>query len=320
MMKTILITGGTGFVGANLVRRLIRDGHDVHLLVRPEYRSWRIDDIRKDVRVHTVQLADAEALTSLVTTIRPEWIFHLAVYGAYSYQHDVQQIVNTNILGTVNLVEACLRKGFEAFINTGSSSEYGFKDHAPTETEWLDPNSYYAVSKSSTTLFCRYSAKTHDAHIPTLRLFSVYGPYEEPTRLMPTLILKGLHNELPSLVDPEIARDLVYVDDVIDAYLMAAAAQTVARGSVYNVGTGVQATLQEIVTVARKVLKIEQKPEWGSMPNRQWDTTVWLSDNRKIRRELGWHPHYTFEKGFRTMVDWFQQTAGILAFYCSHRL
>ncbi len=314
-MKKVLVTGGTGFVGANLIHRLIKEGHEVHLLVRPGYKSWRIEDIREHLHIHMGEILDFEAITNIVAHVRPEWIFHLAVYGAYPDQIDIRQIMNTNILGTVNLVEACMEKGFEAFVNTGSSSEYGLKDHAPPETERVDPNSNYAVSKVAATLFCRYISINHDIHLPTLRLSSVYGPYEDPTRLMPTLIVKGLNNELPALVEPNIARDLIYVDDVVDAFLKAASARNIERGTIYNVGTGVQKTLRDIVEIARKTLNIEPEPQWETMPNRLWDTTTWLADNRKITKELDWHPKYTFEQGFQSMADWFCQSTEMLRFY-----
>ena len=303
-MKRVLLTGGTGFVGANLARRLLRDGHAVHLLVRPQHAAWRLDGIQADVHLHTVPLADEAALDTLVRQVRPEWVFHLAAHGAYSWQTDRQRIVQTNLVETMNLVEACLGVGFEAFVNTGSSSEYGFKDHAPSETEWLEPNSLYAVTKASATLYCRYTAQRHGVHLPTLRLYSVYGPYEEPGRLVPTLIVRGLRGELPPLVDPSIARDYVYADDVADAYVRAAQQPTGEPGAVYNVGTGVQTTLREVVAVAREALGITAEPAWGSMPSRQWDTSVWVADASKIRAELGWRPEHTFQHGFRSTVEW----------------
>ncbi|WP_204105818.1 MULTISPECIES: NAD-dependent epimerase/dehydratase family protein [Spirulina sp. CCY15215] len=306
-MSKILITGGTGFVGANLTRRLLKQGHEIHLFVRPNYQSWRIQDIKTDLRLHTVNLEDEDALIQRVDRIKPDRIFHLAVHGAYSSQNNLQEIINTNIIGTVNLLQACIRTDFEVFVNTGSSSEYGYKDYPPTETEWLEPNSYYAITKASATLFCRYIAQNQNLRIPTLRLYSVYGAYEEPTRLMPTLIAQGLKGELPPLVNPKIARDYVYIDDVIEAYLLAAMMDTGELGAVYNVGTGKQTTLQDVIEIARKVLKIKAKPEWGSMPNRQWDTNVWVADNRKIQSELGWTPYYTFEEGFKKMVNWYKQ-------------
>lgn len=306
-MKRTIVTGATGFVGANLARRLLREGHEVHLLVRQGYNPWRISEIQSDVHLHKVSLNDADGLTSVVELIRPEWIFHLAVHGAYSSQKDVQAIVQTNVLGTVNLVEACLRTGFEAFVNTGSSSEYGFKDHPPSEREWLEPNSHYAVTKAAATLYCRYTAQSHRALLPTLRLYSVYGPYEEPTRLLPTLIRHGLRGELPPLVDPTIARDYVYIDDVCDTYLLAATVPGQELGAVYNVGTGIQTSLREVVDVARDVMPIVAEPVWGSMPNRSWDSSVWVADSRAIREALRWEPRFSFADGLRAMVDWFKE-------------
>jgi nucleoside-diphosphate-sugar epimerase len=305
-MKRVVITGATGFVGANLARRCLHEGHEVHLLLRPEHDAWRIEGIRDDVRLHIVELSDREALSSLVQRIRPEWIFHLAAHGAYPAQTDLGRMIETNIVGTVNLVEICLESGFEAFVNTGSSSEYGFKDNAPTEKEWLEPNSAYAVTKASASLFCRLIAQSRNVHLITLRLYSVYGPYEEPSRLMPTLIMKGLHGKLPSLANPEIARDYVYVDDVNQAYLLAAARPSQESGAIYNVGTGIQTSLREVVETARRVMNITVEPEWGSMPDRQWDTTAWVSNNLKIQSALGWRPEYPFETGFRQMVNWFK--------------
>ena len=317
-MRT-LVTGGTGFVGANLVRRLLADGHEVHLLVRTDHAAWRIEPIRNDVRLHEVELADAASLGPVVGRLRPEWVFHLAAHGAYPQQTDLEAILRTNVLGTVNLVQACLATGFAAFVHTGSSSEYGYKDHAPAENEWLDPNSHYAVSKATATLFCRYTARSRDVPITTLRLYSAFGPWEEPTRLLPTLVVRGLAGELPPLVNPETARDYVHVADVVEACVLAAGQPPAERGAVYNLGTGVQTTLAEIVAVARRVLGITAEPVWGSMPRRSWDTAVWVADNRAIRAALGWQPRFTVEQGFRQLVAWFHDQPAVRRFYEAYR-
>ena len=314
-MKRVIVTGATGFVGANLARRLLRDRHEVHLLVRPTYKPWRIEGIRADVRLHELHLHDADAVARVVGKIRPEWIFHLAVHGAYSSQADLPQMVQTNIYGTMNLVMAGLKAGFTAFVNTGSSSEYGFKNHPPGEAEALEPNSHYAVTKASATLFCRYTARQEKVRMPTLRLYSVYGPYEEPTRLIPTLVTHGLRGSLPPLVNPHIARDYVYVDDVVEAYLLAAADRGEEYGAIYNVGTGVQTTLSQVVEIARRILPINTVPQWGSMPDRQWDTSCWVADCRRIRQHLGWQPQHSFEAGFGKTVQWLESNEALLAPY-----
>src|SRR5262245_13036574 len=121
-MNRVIVTGASGFVGANLARRMIRDGHQAHLLVSPVTESWRLADIKGHAPQYPIDLIDADAVRRVVETIRPDWIFHLAAHGAYSWQTDVRRMVATNLMGTINLVEACLHTGFDAFVNTGSSS------------------------------------------------------------------------------------------------------------------------------------------------------------------------------------------------------
>jgi dolichol-phosphate mannosyltransferase len=318
-MARVLVTGGTGFVGANLARRLLADGHEVHLLVRPGHAKWRIDEIRNDVQLHQKQLADPAAVATVVRLARPEWIFHLAAHGAYPSQSDVQEMVRTNVTGTVNLVQAALSTGVGAFVHTGSSSEYGFKDHAPSETDWLEPNSAYAVTKAAATHYCRHIALAEKAPIRTLRLYSIYGPWEEPSRLMPALVLSGLEGTLPPLVGPDVARDYVHIDDAVDACLLAASRPDQEPGAVYNVGSGVQTTLAEAVEVTRRVLGIETTPQWGSMPPRTWDTAVWVADPRRIQAALGWQPAGDFAAGFTKFVEWFRERPAIQALYRRRR-
>jgi len=316
-MRRVLLSGATGFVGANLARRLLADGHEVHLLVRPGFASWRIDSISDAARLHTADLQDADATRETVRAVRPDWIFHLAVHGAYASQTDVLEIMRTSLIGTVNLVEAALAVGVEAFIHTGSSSEYGFQPSAPSEDHRLDPNSSYAVAKAAATMYCQHVSRRSDAHVATLRLYSVYGPFEEPTRLLPTVIARGLAGTLPPLVNPDIARDFVYVDDVIDACLAVAARPDLPRGSVYNVGSGIQTTIREVVAIAKAEFGIAEEPRWGSMPDRRWDTTVWLADPRRIEQEVGWKAATSFAAGFRRMADWLRDDRRMRELYAS---
>jgi dolichol-phosphate mannosyltransferase len=302
--KTVLLTGGTGFVGANLARRLLGEGHRVHLLVRERFQTWRTDGIRNDVAFHPVALADAMAVKAVLSRVRPDWVFHLAVHGAYSWQTGFDEMLRTNLHGTINLVEASLAAGTGVIVNTGSSSEYGARDHAPQETEELEPNSHYAVTKAAAVMYCRYMAQAHGARIPTLRLYSVFGPYEDPNRLLPKLVKTGLEGGLPPLADPETARDFVYVDDVVDAYLLAAAKRTSEAGAIYNVASGTETKLRQAVEIARRVMGVQAEPVWNTMPGRNWDTTVWVGNSDKLRRELNWQPRYSFEAGLRRMIDW----------------
>ncbi len=315
MARRTLVTGAGGFVGANLVRRLLADGHEVHALLRPGSSPWRLPTVTAGVVGHQVDLCDGEAVRRIVASVRPEWVFHLAARGAYSWQTDVSEILTVNAIASALLFDACVEAGVEAIVHAGSSSEYGFKDHAPDEREWIEPNSPYAVGKAAATLYGRQLARRTEARITTLRLYSAYGPWEEPNRLMPTLVLRGLRGELPPLVDPAVARDFVYVDDVCDAFVRAARSETLAPGAVLNVGSGRQTSIGEIVEIARRQLGIAAEPRWSSMPDRVWDTSVWVADVGRIERELGWRAQTSVETGLERMIAWVRESGSIADFY-----
>jgi dolichol-phosphate mannosyltransferase len=318
-VKRVILTGATGFIGANLARRLLADGHEVTLLLRPGFPSWRIDDLQDEVRSFDVDIQDEPAVAEAVRRARPDWIFNLAAHGAYSWQTDRRAMLMTNLLGTVHLLDAAVSAGVEAFVQTGSSSEYGAKDHSPAETEGLDPNSHYAVTKAAATLFCRHTGRATGLPVRTLRLYSVYGPWEEPGRLMPTLAVRGLHGELPELVSPETARDYVYVDDVVDACIAAAATPGQEPGAVYNVGTGHQTSLREVVELVRAEMGLTVEPAWGTMAPRSWDTDVWVADPAKINADLGWRPSRSLAQGFRLLLAWIRENRQIKDLYASGR-
>ena len=221
-MTRVALTGGTGFIGANLARALLRRGNEVHLLNRATHTTWRIERIRRDVALHVVDLADASSVRAAFRTIRPELVFHLAQVGGYAWQTDVGAMVATNYLACINLLQAAKEFSARVVVNTGSSSEYGLKSHPTREIDCLEPNSDYAATKAAGTLYCRQWARREGRPVPTLRLYSVYGPFEEPMRLLPRLVSFGLEGRLPPLADPDTARDFVYVDDAVAALLRAA--------------------------------------------------------------------------------------------------
>jgi len=303
--RRALVTGANGFVGANLTRRLLRDGHEVAVLVRPGSSGWRLEDVKGDIVIHEVDIRDRRAVARAVRAAKAEWVFHLAARGGYSWQTEMRDVVETSVLGAMNLLEAFRSDAFDACVVAGSSSEYGFKEQPHAEADLLEPNSFYAVAKASAGMLWRYVGRSTGRPIRILRLYSVFGPWEDPRRLLPTLIVRGLDGRLPPLVEPETARDYVYVDDAVDAFMAAAASSTIEPGAVFNVGSGVQTTLKDVVALTIRVLDIKVEPQWSTMPSRPWDTSSWTADIRAVRDALGWRPGRTFEESFRCFVDWF---------------
>lgn len=297
----IAITGASGFVGANLADRLLRSGVEVHALLRPKHDPWRLAEM-KGLRVHAVDVTNAQAVDAVLGSVRPEIVYHLAAYGAYHWQHEVATIQHVNVLGTLNVVRAAITSGCSSVVVAGSSSEYGFKDHAPGEDEVVAPNSDYAISKTSATHYCGWLSARSGVPVTTLRLYSVYGPFEEPRRLIPRVIHEGLLGRLPELAGPEVARDFIHVEDVCDAFVLCAE-RVRDCAAVFNVATGRQVTLRQVAAIAREHFGIAGQPQWGSYPGRPWDTSVWVGDASRLR-SLGWTPRIEFADGFASTAEW----------------
>lgn len=311
----VLITGASGFIGANLARALLDAGEEVHLLLRPGHDLWRIRELLPRVAAHHATLEDGPSVERVVNAARPERVFHLATYGAYPHQRDRAAAVATNLDGTLNLARAALGAGCEAIVSAGTSSEYGRKDHAPAEDEPVEPEGPYAETKARATLRLAELSEGAATRIVTLRIYSAYGPWEEPTRFIPALVLEGLEGRFPPLAAPATARDFVQVDDVCQAFLKAGSAPS----GIYNVGTGVQTTLEDAVGVARRLFEIEAEPEWASYQDRAWDTSVWVSNSSRARDAFGWTATIGFAEGLERTAAWFRARPELAAYYRARR-
>lgn len=308
-MARILVTGGAGFVGANLVRRLLENGDIIHLFLSKETNPRRIQKIKEKVIIHDCNLIEREKMNDLIQQIKPEIIYHLATHGAYASQISEERIIATNLLGFMNLLNACKTVGFEKFINTGSSSEYGFKGTAMKESDMLEaPYSCYAFTKASATLYAQYLAKKENLPLVTLRLFSVYGDYEEPRRFIPSLIANTLQGHPTPLVSPETARDFIYVEDVINAYLLVSKkSKSLEPGEIFNIGSGEQKTIKEVVETVMQVTQSKIPVVWNSFPSRPWDTNNWQADITKIKEKVGWHPQHSLTEGIKKTISWIKK-------------
>lgn len=305
-MKTFLVTGASGFIGSCMVRRLIAQEKNVHIILRSSSHVWRIKDLLSRVTVHYADFSNTKKLIEIIKIARPSIIYHFATYGAYPNQQDGSLAIKTNIEGTWHLLKATEKYDYELFVNTGSSSEYGFKNEPMRETHVLEPASYYATTKAAQTLMCTYEAKKLNKPIVTIRPFSVYGPYEEPTRLLPQLLKCLYIHKTMKLVNPAVARDFIYIDDVLDAYTSITKLQHYS-GEIFNIGSGLQSTLKEIVQTAFDATNTTTPCKWSSIPQRIWDTTTWVADITKSKQLLGWQPKISLTKGLLLFWKWYKQ-------------
>jgi UDP-glucose 4-epimerase len=301
-----LVTGAAGFLGANLTRYLLIAGHDVIALARSREASWRLAEIGADIQTLELDLRDTAALEQTVAGTKPQWIFHLAAHGAYSWQTDLAAMIDVNIGATAALLTAARAADVQAFVNAGSSSEYGLKQHAPPEDERLQPNSHYAVTKAAGSHLTALAA-AQGLPAVTLRLYSIYGPWEDPGRLVPALVREATHGRLPPLVGPETARDFVYVEDCCDALLRAAQRGAPGGpGAALNLGSGRQTRLDELVELARRALGVTALPQWDTLGQRDWDTNIWVSDPHAALEHLDWKASTGLGDGLTRTAAWLQ--------------
>ncbi|MFZ2308001.1 MAG: NAD-dependent epimerase/dehydratase family protein [Rhodoferax sp.] len=299
----ILVTGASGFVGANLFKQLAAVRSDVFAVVQRE-RNWRLLDVKNE-HVIAVDFNDHAAVTNMVAKINPQTVFDCVAYGAYSFEKDDRLIYQTNFLAVSNLVGLLAKRPFAAYVHAGSSSEYGTNCTAPDETSVCDPNSHYAVSKLAVSNYLRYMGKTHSFPCLNLRLYSVYGPLEDTSRLIPVLVRQAAKGKLPPLVDARTSRDFVYVDDACAAFILAAAKMHPGLyGESLNIGTGQKTTIGELAEITKRLFEIVDAPQFGSMTGREWDMADWYANPQKAMRELNWIPTTTLERGLKLAADW----------------
>ncbi len=174
----ILVTGASGFVGANLFSMLAEHRNDVFAVVRHD-KGWRLADV-KDESIIAVDLTDHAAMKNMVTTVAPQTVFDCVAYGAYSFEKTTELIVQTNFPGRCRIWWACCRsRSFAAYVHAGSSSEYGTNCTAPPRAAVCEPNSAYAVSKVAVANYLQFVGQLPFFPVVNLRLYSVYGPLED---------------------------------------------------------------------------------------------------------------------------------------------
>ena len=256
-------------------------------------------------------MLDSERIAKLASDINIDQVFHLATYGGYHYQNKVENVINTNVVGTWNLFREFSKKGIEMFVNTSSSSEYGEKLIPMHEEMAVNPNNMYGASKAAGSIICSTYAKINKIPLVTLRLFSPYGYYDAKTRLIPTVISACLLGKEINLSRMDSVRDFIFIDDVVEGYL-AASDLINSYGEVFNIGSGVQYTTQEITCNIVNLIGNDVGINWKDNKDRQYEPHMWVSDNKKVYEKLHWEPKVGIKSGLKNTIDWFRDN---LQFY-----
>ena len=306
MRERVLITGGSGFIGAALARQLITAGHDVHLLLRPGYCRWRLAGLEGAFTPHRADLHEPAAVRRAIARCRPEVIYHLAAHGTLPNNPDRATVLATSIAGTANLLEALADTDYQALVHAGSSSEYGHKDRPMRPTDRLEPRTDYAIAKAAATHLV-LAAAYRGRPACVVRIFSAYGPWEDPARLASSVMGCCRRGERPKVTGGNEPRDFIHVDDVAEL-LRLAAHQPRARGQVLHAGTGQVQTVRDMVEA---IVACSGGPpaEYGAQPPRPDEPARWQASIERTTSLTGWQPRLGLRDGVAQMWDWFCATA-----------
>jgi len=278
----VLVIGASGFIGANILRTMLRERDDVVGTIFSG-QSWRLEGI-PSYNVSFMNLQDPVSVHSLLGRYSPKTIFDCSSFGAYSFEQEFSRIHATNYISFINIMEILASYEIHAYIHAGSSSEYGTNSAGPSEDGPLVPNSHYAVSKAGVASAIAYYGKTRGLPVVNLRLYSIYGPYEDSSRLIPVLCENILRRSLPPFANPNISRDFVHAGDAVDAFFSAALRMNPRMfGESYNIGTGVETSLGGLARAGARSVRHRRGYKLRPSRNPRLGCGTLVRQHRKIR-------------------------------------
>lgn len=303
--KTFLITGGYGFIGSHLARRLLNLQAKIVLFIRTPSNSWRLKDIIKNIETYEIDIRDRKQVQDAIKKVNPDYIFHLAAYGVNSAHTDYMHAIETNIIGTCNIIQAAKLVNCKKIINFGSSSEYGNKMEPIHENMLLTPVDIYGSTKAAATILAHQIASENSINLITLRPFGIFGESEEPHKIFSYIILQVLQNKDVNLTFCNQLRDYCYIENIIDACILAVENTTV-QNEIFNIGSGTIYPLKHYVELLFKHLKTNSRPNYGAIPSRTNERWVPEADVQKIKNSLSWEPRINIEEGIIKTVNWYK--------------
>jgi nucleoside-diphosphate-sugar epimerase len=290
-MTTVLVTGATGFVGSHVVRDQVGRGADVHALVRPDADLHRLADLDGAYTPERADLRDTAAVTDLVRALAPDRVFHLGAAAMHAGRAPAaDELVATNLGGTVTLLDACRELELQAFVLVGDAFEYGSGAGARSEETPCRPTSLDGVTKLAATLYGQAQATTSGMPVVAIRPFSIVGRDDDPKRLVPRLVETARTGSTIQLSDRRVTRDFVAVADVLDMLARAADDAERVRGRVFNCGRGEVVPLAEVVEAVERVTGRTLDAVWGAFPVAEHDLDHPVADVSAAAEALGWRP------------------------------
>lgn len=309
--KQVLVTGAGGFIGSHLTEALVKAGAKVRVFIRYNSRDGRgnLEDLEPElmeqIEIIAGDLRDADVIERSVKGC--DAVFHLgALVGIpYSYKNP-REVVETNIMGTFNVLTAARDHGVERIVHTSTSEVYGSALYVPIdESHPLQGQSPYSASKIGADKLAESFYASFDLPVVTVRPFNCYGPRQSARAVIPTLITQALACQEIRLGNTETLRDFTYVTDTAEGF-MKAAQSPAGFGKVINIGSGREISIGQLAQIIIKTLQSSAEivvDETRVRPSRS-EVNRLLADNRLAKETIGWEPHVSLEEGIKKTIAW----------------
>lgn len=310
--KTVLVTGGGGFIASHLIERLATEGAKVRAFVRYNARadagllSFIDPQIHSELEIIPGDLRDVEAMRSAAKGV--DTIFHLGALIAipYSYDH-LREVVETNVMGTLNVLLAAREMQVRRVIQTSTSEVYGTAQYAPIDEKHpLQAQSPYSASKIGADKISESLYHSFNLPVVTLRPFNTYGPRQSARAIIPTIITQALTRDEVHLGSLDPVRDFTFVSDTVNGFLKVAAADESVLGEEINLGTGEIISMGGLVEMIFDLLGKRPKVVTDSQRMRPPKSEVFKlqSNNLKARERIGWSPQVPLREGLQRTIEW----------------
>jgi nucleoside-diphosphate-sugar epimerase len=289
--RRVLVTGGAGFLGSHLCRRLRANGADVYATSRDARPST------DGVTWLQADFADMQVARTIIGGIRPSVIYHMA--GSVGAAPDVKLVLSAYhslLTSTVNMLVAASEVGCSRVLLPGSLTEPLPSAKNPT------PQSPYAAAKWASAGYCRMFASLYGLPTVILRVLMAYGPGQHRSKLIPSTITSLLRGEQPRLSSGRTGADWVFVEDVMDAFLVAASASGI-EGATIDIGSGTLVPMRSLVEDVVKAVGVDIKPIFGALPDRPGENSI-AADPTLAAKLLGWKASTSLDSGLRQTVEW----------------
>ena len=316
-MTQILVTGAGGFIGSHLCEQLVENGHHIKAFVRYNSRnSWGwLESLKCKDRIEIISgdIRDADIVRHAMRDV--EMVFHLAALIGIPYSYySPEAYVETNIKGSLNILQAAKDSGVKKIIHVSTSEIYGTAQFVPIAEEHpMNPQSPYAATKAAADLLALSFYRSFNLPVAIVRPFNTYGPRQSARAVIPTIITQILNDEknirLGALTP---TRDLTYVEDTVDGFIRVGECAG-SIGEIINLGTNSEISIGDLAKLISRYLnrdiKIESEPD-RQRPKKS-EVERLMADNAKANRILVWAPKYSLEKGLKKTIEWFKKNKNI---------